>query len=89
MPNLRQTCLEITVPSILILWWNRIGSWRNSGIVGGMHLSENLSNDEKTSRQKGFTALRLENKNRDPLFSVGQGLAHPPSAGPSTYIFLL
>ena len=68
MPSLRQTCLEITVPSILILRWNRIGSWRNSDIVCGMHLSENLGNDEKTSRQNGFTALRLENRNPDPLY---------------------
>ena len=68
MPSLRQTCLQITVPSILILWRNRIGSWRNSDIVVRMHLSENLANDEKTSRQKGFTALRLENRNLDPLY---------------------
>ena len=68
MPSLRQTCLEITVPSILILWWHRIGSWRHSNIICGMHLSENLVNDEKTSRQNGFTALRLENRNLDPLY---------------------
>ena len=33
MPSLRQTCFEITVPSILILWWtslNKIG-------LGGTH----------------------------------------------------
>ena len=37
-------------------------------MVCGMHLSENLANDQKPSRQKGFTALRLENKNIDPLY---------------------
>ena len=37
-------------------------------MVCGMHLSENLANDEKTSCQKRFTALRLENKNLDPLY---------------------
>ena len=70
MPSLRQTCLEITIPSIFILWWNRIGSWRNSDIVCGMHLSENLVNDEKTSHQNGFTALRSESRNYDldPLY---------------------
>ena len=68
MPNLRQTCLKKTVTSILILWWNRIGSWRNSDMVCGMHLSENLANDEKTPCQKGFITLRLENKNQDPLY---------------------
>ena len=31
------------------------------------HICQKLANDEKTSCQKGFTALRLDNKNLDPL----------------------
>ena len=46
-------CLEITVPSILILWWNRIGIG-----IGYIYIS----------CQKGFTTLHLENKNLDLLY---------------------
>ena len=39
IPSFCQTCLERKIPSILVLWRNKIGSLRNSWMVDGTHLS--------------------------------------------------